>query len=194
MGLRSDGSILAWGLNEDGQCVVPAPNTDFVAVAGGAYHSLGLKSDGRIVAWGDKSDGQCDVPSPNARFLAIAGGRSHSLGVRSPDFSHVHNSDSETRLAVTPLRILALAPNPLMASTELSFEVRESGPVSLEMYDVGGRRIAASKLGSYEAGRHRIVWDAREVAAGFRFASSVYFVRLRGGAGESQAMPVLLIP
>ncbi|MCK4341268.1 MAG: hypothetical protein KAY37_06035, partial [Phycisphaerae bacterium] len=26
------------------QCNVPAPNTDFVAVAGGGHHSLGLKS------------------------------------------------------------------------------------------------------------------------------------------------------
>jgi hypothetical protein len=37
------GSIVAWGSNYYGQCNVPAPNTDFVAVAGGGDHSLGLK-------------------------------------------------------------------------------------------------------------------------------------------------------
>ncbi len=36
--------IVAWGWNEYGQCDVPAPNTDFVAVAGGGEHSLGLRS------------------------------------------------------------------------------------------------------------------------------------------------------
>ncbi|MEE8573186.1 MAG: hypothetical protein V3T20_07965, partial [Gemmatimonadota bacterium] len=35
---------MAWGWNEYGQCDVPAPNTDFVAVAGGGEHSLGLRS------------------------------------------------------------------------------------------------------------------------------------------------------
>ena len=35
LGLKPDGAIVAWGGNDDGQCDVPAPNTDFVAVAGG---------------------------------------------------------------------------------------------------------------------------------------------------------------
>jgi hypothetical protein len=43
LGLKSDGTIVAWGRNNDGQCDVPAPNADFVALAGGGYHSLGLK-------------------------------------------------------------------------------------------------------------------------------------------------------
>ena len=40
------------GYNNYGQCNVPSPNTGFVAVAAGGYHSLGLKEDGSIVAWG----------------------------------------------------------------------------------------------------------------------------------------------
>ena len=43
LGVRSDGSIVAWGRNDYGQCDVPSPNQDFVAVAGGWPHSLGLK-------------------------------------------------------------------------------------------------------------------------------------------------------
>ena len=44
LGLKSDGTIVAWGYNDSGQCDVPAPNADFVAVAGGWDHSLGVKS------------------------------------------------------------------------------------------------------------------------------------------------------
>ena len=83
LGLKSDGSIVAWGANGAGQCNVPAPNAGFVALAAGHYHTLGLKADGSIVAWGGNSDGQCDVPEPNAEFVALAAGYWHSLGLKA---------------------------------------------------------------------------------------------------------------
>jgi len=78
----AEGDIAAWGWNEEGQCTVPAPNSDFVAIAAGEIHSLGLKSDGSIVAWGWNDYGQCDVPAPNANFVALAAGYFHSLGLK----------------------------------------------------------------------------------------------------------------
>jgi hypothetical protein len=43
LGLKTDGSIVAWGYNGCGECTVPEPNTGFVAIAAGDSHSLGLK-------------------------------------------------------------------------------------------------------------------------------------------------------
>ena len=83
LGLKSDGTILAWGWNDYGQCDVPAPNADFVAVAAGYLHNVGIKSDGTVVAWGWNEYGQCDAPAPNADFVAVAAGYHHSLGVKS---------------------------------------------------------------------------------------------------------------
>ncbi len=77
------GYIVAWGDNASGQTNVPAPNSDFIAIAGGGYHSLGLKADGSIVAWGLNDIGQADVPPPNAGFIAVAAGLSHSLGLKA---------------------------------------------------------------------------------------------------------------
>ncbi|MBN2185573.1 MAG: hypothetical protein JW746_09620 [Candidatus Krumholzibacteriota bacterium] len=79
----STGAIFAWGLNSWSQCDVPAPNEDFVAVAGGTAHSLGLKSDGTIVAWGYNLSGQCNVPTPNEDFVAVSVGGSYSAGLKS---------------------------------------------------------------------------------------------------------------
>jgi hypothetical protein len=78
---QSTGSIVAWGYNAQGQCDVPPPNTDFVAVTGHHVHSLGLTSDGTIVAWGSNTYGVCDVPAPNAGFVAVASGYYHSMGL-----------------------------------------------------------------------------------------------------------------
>jgi alpha-tubulin suppressor-like RCC1 family protein len=80
---QNDGSIVAWGDNRSGQCNVPPPNSGFVAVAAGGYHSLGLKPDGSIVAWGNNYDGQCNVPPPNSGFVAVAAGDRHSLGLKA---------------------------------------------------------------------------------------------------------------
>jgi hypothetical protein len=83
LGLKGDGSVVAWGSNIYGQCNVPAPNSDFVAVAGGGYRSLGLKADASIVAWGSPYYGQCNVPAPNSGFVAVVAGWGHSLGLKA---------------------------------------------------------------------------------------------------------------
>lgn len=75
--------IVAWGSNGSGQVMVPAPNAGFVAIAGGARHSLGLKAHGSIIAWGKNDFGLADVPEPNADFVAVAAGADHTLGLRS---------------------------------------------------------------------------------------------------------------
>jgi hypothetical protein len=82
LGLKADGSIVAWGSNILGESKAPLPNSGFVAMAAGQFHNLGLKADGSIVAWGDNSFGQCDIPAPNADFVAVAAGDLYSLGLK----------------------------------------------------------------------------------------------------------------
>jgi alpha-tubulin suppressor-like RCC1 family protein len=112
LGLKSDGSIVAWGYNGYGECNVPSPNAGFVAVAGGWDHSLGLKSDGSIVAWGADYAGQCNVPPPNTGFVAIAAGDLYSLGLKS-DGSIVawggHNEHGECNVPSPNTGFVAIA-------------------------------------------------------------------------------------
>jgi alpha-tubulin suppressor-like RCC1 family protein len=78
-----DGSIVAWGQDAYGQCDVPAPNLDFVAIEGGSWHTIALKVDGSIRAWGRNDYGQTDLPSPNSGFIAVAAGERHNLALKS---------------------------------------------------------------------------------------------------------------
>jgi hypothetical protein len=191
LGLKADGTIVAWGWNELGQCDVPSPNEGFVAVAGGEYHSLGLKTDGTIVAWGDSTYGQCDVPSPNEGFVAIAGGFSHSLGLRSV-MTAVEEPEPGDLPGAAMIAILSLSPNPFNPSIEVSFEIKRSGQVDMEIYDVSGRRVRTVALGILGPGIHRSRWDGRN-ESGHTVRSGVYIVRLRGAGGESAAAKAVLL-
>lgn len=60
IGLKADGTVIAVGDNDKGECNVENW-TDIIAISTGEFHTLGLKSDGSVVAVGDNSDGQCSV-------------------------------------------------------------------------------------------------------------------------------------
>ena len=62
IGLKSDGTVFATGLNDDGQCDVSGWK-NIVAVSAGSDHTVGLKSDGTVVAIGRNEYGQRNVYS-----------------------------------------------------------------------------------------------------------------------------------
>ena len=81
VGLKADGTVVAVGDNDDGQCNVSGW-ADVVAVAAGDYHTVGLRADGTVVAVGLNDDGRCDV-SGWADIAAVAAGDYHTVGLRA---------------------------------------------------------------------------------------------------------------
>lgn len=84
--IKADGTVVATGSNDHGQCNVSSWE-NIVAIAAGYQHSIGLKSDGTVVATeytGDQTDnrGQCEV-SEWEGIVAIAAGTGCSVGLKS---------------------------------------------------------------------------------------------------------------
>ncbi len=73
-------------------------------------------------------------------------------------------------------RILGNFTNPLRGGTRIEFALERTGPVTLDVYDLAGRRIARLADGSRTAGVHGAEWRAGHLASG------VYFLRLTQGA------------
>ena len=81
VGVKSDGSVVAVGDNDLGQCDV-SDWMDINQVAAGYYHTVGLRSDGTVIAVGWNDDGQCDV-SDWMDINQVAAGYYHTVGLKS---------------------------------------------------------------------------------------------------------------
>lgn len=69
-------------------------------------------------------------------------------------------------------------PNPFNPTTTIRFDLSEPGNVTLEVYDVVGRRVATLVSQQLTAGSYAVDWNARD-EAGQRVSSGVYFYTLR---------------
>jgi alpha-tubulin suppressor-like RCC1 family protein len=72
LGLKSDGTIIAWGMNDYGQCTIPAGLAGH-AIAAGRYHALAVDSDGSVVAWGKNQSHEIDVPLRDGFVATLSG-------------------------------------------------------------------------------------------------------------------------
>jgi hypothetical protein len=98
--LRSDGSLVSWGLNNYWDTDIPSNGvvastpigTGFVAVSAARYHCVALRSDGSLVAWGSNDDNEVFNGASTGRvsgtpngtdFIAVSAGEHHSVALRS---------------------------------------------------------------------------------------------------------------
>ena len=72
-------------------------------------------------------------------------------------------------------------PNPFNPETTIRYELKESGPVSLRIYDITGQLVRELVADEQLAGHHQAVWDGRN-ASGQSVATGAYLYEL--GAGQ----------
>jgi len=75
-------------------------------------------------------------------------------------------------------------PNPFTSATTVRFELSHDSPVSLDIFDVRGRRVAVIPEQRLEAGAHVLGWDGRDLS-GNEVPAGVYFYRLQAGEASS---------
>jgi len=109
---------------------------------------------------------------------------SNSNGDRPPSIWRIApaalTTDVPHAAAAASLTLSAPWPNPATGATRIGFTLGEPGRVTIEVVDVGGRRVRTLARGALAAGAHRLEWDGRD-AAGRPVAAGVYFVRAEAG-------------
>ncbi len=78
------GGVVAWGMNNFGQCDVPSAATSGVtAIACGDFHTVALQN-GKVLAWGSNQYDQSNPPSSvMSGVSAIAAGAYHTLALKN---------------------------------------------------------------------------------------------------------------
>jgi hypothetical protein len=84
VGIKPDGTVIATGNNDEGQCNVDWW-TDIEHVAAGFSHTVGLRETGTVVATGRNNEGQCNVDNPFtwSNIELVVAGDWHTVGLRN---------------------------------------------------------------------------------------------------------------
>ena len=90
--------------------------------------------------------------------------------------------------AAAGFRLLGLRPQPAgPGDLEVAFSLAQAGPVRLELFDAGGRRVLARDLGGLGAGAH-----LERLGRGARVSAGIYFLRLTQGERSASLRTVVL--
>jgi flagellar hook assembly protein FlgD len=89
------------------------------------------------------------------------------------------------------LTVFPARPNPFTGTTYFDVGLNEPSDVSIDVYDVAGRRVRAIAPARMPAGARRIAFDGRD-DAGHPLPSGVYFCRVEA-AGSSRIQKIVLL-
>lgn len=85
-----------------------------------------------------------------------------------------------------PVTLIGNFPNPFSETTTVAFEVNESKPVTITVWDLQGHKIAQLADGPQDPGYHEVSFDATDLPSGN------YFVRLKTPTEEQSHKMVVL--
>ena len=155
MALDTDGTVWAWGQNEDGQLgdrdvkdtQEPAPVRGLprvVAIAAAVTHSLALDSDGNVWEWGAipiGHRGPTPQKTPNLpRITAVAAGDRHSIGLDASGHVWVWG-DHGAEVSSSPGQLPGLLGVAAVAGAyQLTVALKKDGTVWSVGYGAAGQR------------------------------------------------------
>ncbi|RMI09492.1 MAG: T9SS C-terminal target domain-containing protein [Calditrichaeota bacterium] len=100
--------------------------------------------------------------------------------------------DQENGELVEDFRLEQNYPNPFNPSTTIAFSLPHASRITLQVFDITGRKIRTLMSGQLPAGTHQVEWDGRD-DAGQLVGSGVYFYQLQTGEGFTQVKRMVLL-
>ncbi|MCB2204510.1 Omp28-related outer membrane protein [bacterium] len=138
---------------------------------GGDWQDLGF-----VEGYGTTTDQQAYEYTDHS----VAMDQKYDYRLRQIDFDGSMEYSSVARVYVAPTptetRLLPNYPNPFNPATTVAVEMAQEGPMTVEVYDMLGRRISTLADGNYSAGLHTFEWNGTD-EQGVAVESGIYFAR-----------------
>ena len=94
------------------------------------------------------------------------------------------NSANETAIVKTSVKAY---PNPTTDQVNIAYELTQTAPVTVEIFDLTGRRVAQFNEGNQSPGAYTIRWDGTN-GSGQKADSGMYVYRLTAGSGLTSGL------
>ena len=167
-------------------------------------------ADAQLIALDSQGERSPAVRAAYRRIIQVAWNINHGNGIgatcsktalsagleTSPgaDASSLDTTDPEPLLSemmddsAGPLALGDLSPNPFTTTTRLAFAISTSSAadVSIDVYDLNGRKVRELVSGSFAPGQYETSWDGR-ATDGTTVKSGIYFVLGRIGGQQVQS-------
>ncbi|HHW91012.1 MAG TPA: hypothetical protein GX745_08945, partial [Clostridiales bacterium] len=101
--LKSDGSLVSWGRDNNGVVSTTPTGTDFVQVSCGVHHCTALKSDGSLVSWGYDNYNQVSNTPTGTDFVQVSCGHHHCTALKSDGSLVSWGYDYNGQVSNTPI-------------------------------------------------------------------------------------------
>ena len=100
-------------------------------------------------------------------------------------------TDNESNDVILVSALEGNYPNPFNPETTIAFSTKESGQVSLDIYNIKGQKVRTLINDHRDAGSHKIVWNGKD-DNGKSVASGVFFYRMKSGKYSSTKKMILM--
>ena len=102
--------------------------------------------------------------------IAVVDGTLHTLG-------NVDTKNDINENSIESIKLMPSFPNPFNAQTTISFELKNSTPAVLTIYDAVGRVVETVDLSSYGIGTHQYTWNVNQN----KVKNGLYIAEIRNG-------------
>lgn len=114
----------------------------------------------------DGGSGGCNIAWSDGRYFGVNGYDIYAQHIKSG--SGIGDLAKSNTVSKTNF-VKQNYPNPFNPVTNISFNISQSGFVSLKIYDMTGREVAVLANGVYNPGQYSVIWDASNFATGAYF-------------------------
>jgi hypothetical protein len=127
----------------------------------------------------------CNSPAPFWRYNR----KMNNIGPLSCEQTAVSEADQE--ILPDEYKLNQNFPNPFNPTTTITYSLPTRTDVTINIYDLLGRKISTLLSGSEAAGEHEVVWNGYNYS-GERVSSGIYFYRIKAGDFTDSKKMVLL--